>query len=165
MLISITDAASSFRLNPITENGFVAILDEMLMTMHELGLSSILPPWEGPWTTIQGFKILIILWEALRFSIAELQGQSYSLPSFNKFSKVYDPARVVLHSIITALDINDPLEQHMSHESLFTVEGISNVNRLETQFIHWMRKLCERRDVWDIGPAMGKVLDEVHAME
>lgn len=66
-----------------------------------------------------------------------------------------------MHCIITALDIYDPLEIHISHESLLTPEDLDNVDQLETQFINWMRKLCDRRDVWDIGPSMGKVLDEI----
>lgn len=133
----------------------------MLTAMHEMGTNIISPPWEGPWTTVQGFKILIILWQALRFSIAELQSQVCPPPGVNKYAKLYDPARSVVHCIITALDIYDPLEIHISHESLLTPEDLDNVDQLETQFINWMRKLCDRRDVWDIGPSMGKVLDEI----
>ncbi|TVY18679.1 hypothetical protein LARI1_G002893 [Lachnellula arida] len=163
--VSSRRSGSTTRRKPIAENGFVAILDEMLRAMHEMGTSTISPPWEGPWTTVQGFKILIILWQALRFSIAELQSQVSPLPGVNKYTKVYDPARSVVHCIITALDIYDPLEIHISHESLSTAEDLDNVDQLETQFIHWMRKLCDRRDVWDIGPSMGKVLDEICAVE
>ncbi|TVY94021.1 hypothetical protein LAWI1_G000288 [Lachnellula willkommii] len=158
-------SGSTARRKPIAENGFVAILDEMLRAMHEMGTSIISPPWEGPWTTVQGFKILIILWQALRFSIAELQSQVSPPPGVNKYTKVYDPARSVVHCIITALDIYDSLEIHISHESLSTAEDLDNVDQLETQFIHWMRKLCDRRDVWDIGSSMGKVLDEICAVE
>lgn len=68
-------------------------------------------------------------------------------------------------AIITALNLYDPQEQHISHESLSTMEDLDNVDQLETQFIHWIRKLCDRRDVWDIGPSMGKVLDEVCTVE
>ncbi|TVY48536.1 Zinc finger protein [Lachnellula occidentalis] len=163
--VSTRRSGSSTRRKPIAENGFVAILDEMLTAMHEMGTSTVSPLWEGPWTTVQGFKILIILWQALRFSIAELQSQVCPPPGVNKYAKVYDPARSVVHCIITALDIYDPLEIHISHESLSTPEDLDNVDQLETQFIYWMRKLCDRRDVWDIGPSMGKVLDEICAVD
>lgn len=68
-------------------------------------------------------------------------------------------------AIITALDLYDPQEQHISHESLSTIEDLDNVDQLETQFIRWIRKLCDRREVWDIGPSMGKVLDEICTVE
>ena len=75
--------------------------------------------------------------------------------------KVFDPARIVINSIITALDVHDPDEEHFSHESLSNMEDIDNVDQLETEFIRWFRKICDRRDVWDIGDSMGKVLDEI----
>jgi hypothetical protein len=68
-------------------------------------------------------------------------------------------------AIITALDLYDPQENHISHESLSTIEGLDNVDQLETQFIRWIRKLCDRRDVWDVGLSMGKVLDEICMVE
>jgi hypothetical protein len=95
--VSSRRSGSSSQRKTIAEDGFVAILDDMLRAMHEMGLSTILPPWEGPWTTVQGFKILIILWRALRFSIAELQSQVCPTPTADKYTKVYDPARVVVH--------------------------------------------------------------------
>ncbi|KAF8857055.1 hypothetical protein BDZ45DRAFT_449718 [Acephala macrosclerotiorum] len=161
--VSARRSGSSSRRKPIGEHGFIAILDEMLKAMQEMGMSDSLSPWEGPWTTVQGFKILIILWQALRFSIAELQGQVCPTPGGDKYAKIYDPARVVVHAIITALNIYDPQGHYVSHESLSTMEGLESVDQLETQFIHWIRKLCDRRDVWDIGTSMGKVLDEICA--
>lgn len=163
--VSLRRSGSSSRRKPIGEHRFVAVLYEMLKAMHEMGVSNTLPASESPWTKIQGFKILIILWQALRFSIAELQSQVCPTPSADKYAKIYDTARVVVHAIITALAIYDPEEQHISHESLSTMEGLDNVDQLETQFVHWIRKLCERRDVWDIGASMGKVLDEICATE
>lgn len=94
--VSSRRSGSTSRRKPIAEDGFVSILDDMLKAMHEMGMSPILPPWEGPWTTVQGFKILIILWQALRFSIAELQSQVFHTPSV-RYTKIHDPARVVVH--------------------------------------------------------------------
>jgi hypothetical protein len=95
--VSSRRSGSSSRRKTIAEDGFVAILGDMLNAMHEMGMSTILPPWEGPWTTVQGFKILIILWQALRFSIAELQSQVCPTPTADKYTNIYDPARVVVH--------------------------------------------------------------------
>lgn len=163
--VSTRRSGSSSRRKPIGEHGFIAILDDMMKAMQEMGMSSSLPTWEAPWTTVQGFKILIILWQALRFSIAELQSQVCPTPGGDKYVKIYDPARVVVHAIITALDIYDAQEQHVSHESLSTMEGLESVDQLETQFIQWFKKLCDRRDGWDIGTSMGKVLDEICVAE
>jgi hypothetical protein len=102
--VSSRRSGAGARRKPIAEDGFVAILDDMLKAMHEMGMSTVLPPWEGPWTTVQGFKILIILWQALRFSIAELQSQVCPTPSI-RYTKIYDPARVVVNvSMITEPD-------------------------------------------------------------
>lgn len=159
--VSARRSASSSQRRPIADDGFVTILEDMLKAMHEIGTSEVLPCWEGPWTTVQAMKILIILWQALRFSIAELQSQVCPTPSLDKYVKIYDPARVVVHAIISALDIYDPDVQHVAHESLHTPDGLDNVDTLETQLIDWMRKVCERRDVWDIGRSMAKVLTEL----
>jgi hypothetical protein len=90
-------SGSNSRRKPVAEDGFIAILDDMLKAMREMGMSTVQPPWEAPWTTVQGFKILIILWQALRFSIAELQSQVCPTPTADKYTKIYDPARVVIH--------------------------------------------------------------------
>jgi hypothetical protein len=114
---------------------------------------------------VQGFKLLIILWRALRLSIGELQSQQEPPLDLLKYPKIHNPAQTVVHSVISALAIYDSEAQHISHELVNTVDGLDNLDYLESEFIDWMRQVCKRRNVWDIGYSMGKVLDELCAID
>lgn len=158
--VSTRRAGSTSKRPHVGDDGMMVIMDDMLSAVHLLGAGKTSQQWEGPWTTVQGLRVLIFLWQSLRFSIAELQSQVCEPPP----RKVYDPASIAVHSIISALDLYEPDVKHITHASLSTEEGLEKVDQLEAQFVHWMQRVCDRRDVWDIGRSMSKVLDEIQTM-
>lgn len=122
-------------------------LGEALKAMHEMSTPHRSAAWEGPWSSIQGFKLLLILWRILRTSIIQIQNENSS--DIIRYPSHFRPAVVVIEGVTSALRLYSDVSS----------DGASG--QLEDQYIHWMHQICDRRDVWDVGHSMTKILEEI----
>jgi hypothetical protein len=73
----------------------------------------------------------------------------------------FQPAKTVIAGVISALQL---YSDSASMASLLT-DPDKAADQWEAQYMHWMHEMCDRRDVWDVGLSMTKVLEEIHDME
>jgi hypothetical protein len=144
----------------ISDDGMVALLDDLLKVMHEMS-SAKAQAWEGPWTFIQGFKMLLLLWKALRMGISESQLRPET-PS-GKYPKLSRLGIMVVNVVTSAVQlyaseiVNYPSQQGQG-------SGDEDGSEAEVDYVQWMHMVCDRRTTWDVGHAMSAVLDEISAM-
>jgi hypothetical protein len=136
------------------------ILSDSLRAMHEMSTRDSSAPWEGPWSSIQGFRMLLALWRIMRMSISQLRNERSSLSLIN-YPMHFQPAKTVIAGVISALQLYG---DNPSMASLST-DPDKAADQWEAQYMHWMHEMCDRRDVWDVGLSMTKVLEEIHDME
>jgi len=80
------------------------ILGDSLRAMHEMAARERSAPWEGPWSSIQGFRMLLTLWKILRMSITQLHNERTSL-NIIKYPTHFQPAKTVIEGVISALQL------------------------------------------------------------
>jgi hypothetical protein len=152
----VTTRRSGLNVNDCTLN----ILGEALKVMHEMATPDRSAAWEGPWSSIQGFRMLLILWRILRMSIAQMQNERTSLNAI-KYPAHFRPANTVIEGVISALR----LYSENSFISSISTDPEDASDQWEDQYMQWMHQICDRRDVWDVGLSMTKVLEEIYDME
>lgn len=136
------------------------ILSETLKVMHETATPDRSAPWEGPWTSTQAFRLLLILWRILRMSVAQLQDKGH-LSNVSDYPRHFRPAKTVIEGVISALQLygDNPLI------SSIPTNPEEASDQWEDQYMQWMQQMCDRRDVWDVGFSMTKVLEEIYDTE
>lgn len=107
--------------------------------------------------------MLLTLWRILRLSIAQIDKTRnvnlidtlHSLPP--EYPTHFQPAEVVVESVMSALNMYGEIRLHVDVTSTSLVEA-SGI--LEERYMQWMHQICDRRDVWDVGLSMTKILEE-----
>ncbi|KAH6662353.1 hypothetical protein B0J14DRAFT_287961 [Halenospora varia] len=133
-------------------------LGEALKVMHEMSMPHPSAAWEGPWLSIQAFRVLLVLWRILRTSTAQIQNESP--PDSIRYPTHFRPAAAVIEGVVSALRIYSNSQSISSLSS----DAQEAVEHLEDQYMQWMHQICDRRDVWDVGQSMTKVLEEIYDM-
>jgi hypothetical protein len=136
------------------------ILGEALKVMHEMATPGRAAGWEGPWVSIQGFRMLLILWRILRMSIAQIRSEQASLEII-KYPAHFRPAKTIIEGVISALRLYGENSSVLS----IATDSEAEYNQWEERYLQWMHQICDRRDVWDVGLSMTKVLEEIYDME
>lgn len=151
----------SWQKKSVGDDGFLAILDELMKGLHEMASPQKSPSWEGPWVFIQGFRMLLTLWRALRLSISELQthdlDQQQSLNT-TRYPRFTSPSKTIVDAVAGAIQLyNSPHVRDLgpTHD---------DVENWESEYMRCMQMICHRRDVWGIGQSMTNVLEEISAM-
>ncbi|KAH6711724.1 hypothetical protein BKA61DRAFT_611480 [Leptodontidium sp. MPI-SDFR-AT-0119] len=136
------------------------ILGETLKVMHEMATPDRSAPWEGPWTSTQAFRMLLILWRILRLSITQMQSDRDPL-NIVEYPTHFRPAKTVIEGVIAALRLysDNPIILTLSSNPE------KGADQWEDQYMQWMHQICDRRDVWDVGLSMTKVLEEIYDTE
>lgn len=154
-------SASSWKKKTIGDEGFLSILDDLMKSMHELAAPVTSQAWEGPWVFIQGFRMLLILWRALRISLAEIFNQTSAMAGQARYLKLSNPGKMLVDTVISGLELFIPREIEVGKEDPIDLE---DAEQIETEYILLMHQVCNRRLVWDAGQSMTKVLEEISAM-
>ncbi|RDW59449.1 hypothetical protein BP6252_12536 [Coleophoma cylindrospora] len=143
----------------ITDDGIVVLLDDLLKGMHEM-FSKSMPRWEGPWTFIQGFRLLLTLWRALRMSLAEIQSEA-DTPGV-KYPRLSQQNRNVVKAVLATTQLYEFDTRDLESQQ----RGWDDVEekQVEEEYMQWMNKVCEVRAAWGIGSAMSEVLEEISSM-
>lgn len=160
--LSLGDYVATRRSGLKVDESTLNILGEALKVMHEISTPSHSAPWEGPWASTQAFRMLLILWRILRLSIAQVSSYRSSIVDaldnlLPEYPSHFQPAKVVVESVTSALKMYGEGDMEAPAISR-NVEGAGGL--LEEKYMQWMHRICDRRDVWDVGLSMTKILEE-----
>ncbi|KAH8599092.1 hypothetical protein B0O99DRAFT_669084 [Bisporella sp. PMI_857] len=153
--LTLGDYVATRRSGLRVEDCTLNILDDALKVMHEMATPERSAPWEGPWSSIQGFKMLLILWRIFRISIAQLKVESSV--SIVGYPMHFHPSKKVVEAVVSALGVYGE-SSFMSSD----VDVEKMADEWEDQYMHWIHQICDRRDVWDVGIVMTRVLEEIY---
>lgn len=150
---------SGMRETGISEDGITVLLDDLLKAMFEMSVGNSIP-CEGPWTFIQGFKLLLVLWRALRTSIAEISNEPET-PA-GKYPKLSRQGRIMIIAISAATRMYNTESDQLS-ERLQDSNEHAEIEA-EAEYMEWMHSVCRKRAAWNAGHAMKEVLYEIATM-
>lgn len=108
---------------------------------------------------IQAFKLLLVLWKALRMSIQEIEFDA-ATPS-GKYPNLSRQGRMVAIAVKSAARMYTPdAISALATDDQTRTDG----SEIEADYMRWMHSICGRRGAFDIGFAMSEVLDEISSM-
>ncbi|KAI0126252.1 hypothetical protein BJ170DRAFT_685486 [Xylariales sp. AK1849] len=150
------------------DDSIIAVMDEVTAALSTIsGLPLNLAAREAPWTTAASYRILLIVWRALRQAISNTR---------EKLEKLSATGATLKHHMLgsSSLTFNSILETMLQHDykpdapikraRLWTVDPAAltlSLDESEAIFMDLLIRICKERSVWSIGPSMAAVLAEM----
>ncbi|KAI1370861.1 hypothetical protein F4677DRAFT_338783 [Hypoxylon crocopeplum] len=150
------------------DDSIIAIMDDLTEAMS--GIASLAPDLairEVPWITTASYRILLIIWQALRQSIANTRKKLEKSLNAGPNGRTLGSSALIFNSIMEiALQYDCQPDTNAKQTRLWTVDPTTlmvTLDESEATFMNLVMRICRDRSVWAIGPSMAGVVSDIIA--